>query len=165
MLEKHAPLKWLNKQELKFQQKLWITQGLQISIKKKNPLVSRYIRCKESSHKKDLHYKYNSYQNLLSTLLKNSKQKYFTDFFKSNNNDIKKTWKGIKSIISMKNISNNDSPTSIIHEGNFIADRLSIANAFNDFVSTVAQKMQSKIKFSSKSFSDFFHLMSMSPSY
>ena len=65
----------------------------------------------------------------------------------------------------MKNISNNDSPTSIIHEGNFIVDRLSIANAFNDFVSTVAQKMQSKIKFSSKSFSDFFHLISMSPSY
>ena len=27
LLEKHAPLKWLNKQELKFQQKLWITQG------------------------------------------------------------------------------------------------------------------------------------------
>ena len=78
---------------------------------------------------------------------------------------LKRTLKGIKSIISMKNISNNDSPTSIIHEGNFIADRLSIANAFNDFFSTVAQKMQSKIKFSSKSFSDFFHLISMSPSY
>ena len=91
MLEKHTPLKRLNKQELKFQQKPWITQGLQIFIKKKNTLFSRYIRCKESSHKKDLHSKYKSYQNLLSTLLKDSKQQYFTDFFKSNNNDIKKT--------------------------------------------------------------------------
>ena len=70
-------------------------------------------------------------------------------------NDIKKTWKGIKSIISMKNKSNNDSPTSIIHQGKFIADPLSIANVFNDFFSTVAQKVQSKIKFSRKSFSDF----------
>ena len=70
LLEKHAPLiKQLNKQELKFQKKLWITQGLQISIKKKNTLFSRYIRCKESSHKKDLHSKHKSYQNLLSTLL------------------------------------------------------------------------------------------------
>ena len=103
MLEKHAPLKQLNKQELKFQQKPWITQGLQISIKKKNTLFSRYITCKERIHEKDLHLKYKSYRNLLSTLLKDSKQKYFTDFFKSNNNDIKKTWNGIKSIISIKN--------------------------------------------------------------
>ena len=36
LLEKHASLKRLNKQELKFQQLPWITQGLQISIKKKN---------------------------------------------------------------------------------------------------------------------------------
>ena len=33
LLEKHASLKRLNKQELKFQQLPWITQGLQISIK------------------------------------------------------------------------------------------------------------------------------------
>ena len=38
LLEKHAPLKRLNKQELQFHQKPWITQGLQISIKKKNTL-------------------------------------------------------------------------------------------------------------------------------
>ena len=54
----------------------------------------------------------------------------------------------------MKSKSNNDEPTSIIHEGNFIADPLSIANVFNDFFSTVTQKLQSKITFSSKSFSD-----------
>ena len=34
-MEKHAPLKKLNKQERKFQQKSWITKGLQVSIKKK----------------------------------------------------------------------------------------------------------------------------------
>ena len=55
----------------------------------------------------------------------------------------------------MKTKSNNDSSTLIIHEGNFIADPISIANVFNDFFSTVAQKVQSKIKFSNKSFSHF----------
>ena len=55
----------------------------------------------------------------------------------------------------MKNKSSNDSPTLIIYEGNFTADPFSIANVFNDFFSTAAQKMQSKIKFSRKSFSDF----------
>ena len=33
----------------------------------------------------------------------------------------------------MKSKSNNDSPTLITHEGNFIADPLSITNIFNDF--------------------------------
>ena len=46
LLEKYAPLKRLNKQELKFQQKQWVTEGLQISIKKNNALFSRYIKCK-----------------------------------------------------------------------------------------------------------------------
>ena len=36
LLETYAPLKKLNKKELKFLTKLWITQGLQNSIKKKN---------------------------------------------------------------------------------------------------------------------------------
>ena len=54
----------------------------------------------------------------------------------------------------MKSKSNNDLPTLIIYDGNFIADPLSTANAFNDFFSTVAEKVQSKIKFFSKSFSD-----------
>ena len=36
LLEKYAPLKKLNKRERKFQQKPWITKGLQVSRKKIN---------------------------------------------------------------------------------------------------------------------------------
>ena len=39
--------------------------------------------------------------NLLSTFLKDSKKTYFS-YFKENIKDIKKTWNGINSIISMK---------------------------------------------------------------
>ena len=39
----------------------------------------------------------------------------------------------MKSVITMKNKSNKDSPTLIVYEGSFIADPLSIANVFNDF--------------------------------
>ena len=63
----------------------------------------------------------------------------------------------------MKSKSNNDLPTLIIYEGNFIADPLSTANAFNDFFSTVAQKVQSKIL--DNLFQIFYHLISMSPSF
>ena len=46
LLETHAPLKTLNKKELKFLSKPWITQGLQNSIKKKNKIYSKFIKCK-----------------------------------------------------------------------------------------------------------------------
>ena len=46
---------------------------------------------------KELHHNnYESYRNLLSTLLKRAKEKYFINFFNENIKDIKKTWKGKK---------------------------------------------------------------------
>ena len=36
-----------------------------------------------------------NYRNLMSTFLKDSKQKYFSTYFMKNIKDIKKTWKGI----------------------------------------------------------------------
>ena len=66
--------------------------------------------------KKNLHLQYKNYRNLLSTLLKGSKQTYFSFYFKDNIKDIKKTWKGIKSVISMKS-KNSDIPSSIRNNG------------------------------------------------
>ena len=42
---------------------------------------------------------------MLSTLLKRSKQSYFSNFFESTWNNIKNTWKGIESLITLKDIS------------------------------------------------------------
>ena len=45
---------------------------------------------------------YNNYRNLLSTLLKSAKEKYFTKSFNEKIKDIKKTWMGTKSLVSME---------------------------------------------------------------
>ena len=82
---------------------------------------------------KELHHKnYESYRNLLSTLLKRAKEKYFTNFFNENIKDIKKIWKGIKNLVSMKQ-KNNDTPSLIIKDEKYINDPVSIANTFNNF--------------------------------
>ena len=154
LLEKYAPLKKLNKQERKFQQKPWITKGLQVSIKKKNSIFRKYIRFQNKILKKDLHLQYKNYRNLLSTLLKDSKQTYFSSYFKDNIKDIKKTWKDIKSIIYMKS-KNSDIPSSILNNGKCITKSTTIANIFNDFFHSVAPAVQSKIKFFCKSFSEY----------
>ena len=54
LLETHAPLKRLNKQKLKFQQKPWITQDLQISIKKKNTLFPDILDVRKAAIKRSL---------------------------------------------------------------------------------------------------------------
>ena len=104
---------------------------------------------------KELHHNnYKSHRNLLSTLLKKAKEKYFTNFFNENIKDIKKTWKGIKTLISMKE-ENNDTPSLITKYEKYINDPVSIANTFNNFFTSVAETVHSKIKFSNKSFRDF----------
>ena len=46
LLEIHAPRKKLNKKELQLFTEPWITQGLQNSIKKKNNIYSKFVKCK-----------------------------------------------------------------------------------------------------------------------
>ena len=111
LLDTHAPFNKLNKKVLKFLTKPWITQGLQNTIKKKNSIYSKFVKCKNKIMKEFHHNNYKNYRNLLSTLLKRAKQKYFTDFCNENIKDKKKTWKGIETL-SMKQ-KNNDTPSLI----------------------------------------------------
>ena len=100
LLDTHVPFKKLNKKELKFLTKPWITQGLQNSIKKKNNIYSKSVKCKNKIMKEFHHNNYKNYRNLLSTLFKRAKEKYSTNFFNENIKDKKKTWKSISSSIS-----------------------------------------------------------------
>ena len=61
---------------------------------------------------------------------------------------------GIKSLVSMKH-KNNDTPSIIRNEEKYINDPITIANTFNNFFASIAETVQSKIKFSNKSFRRF----------
>ena len=102
LLDVHAPIQKLNKKELKFLTKPWITQGLQNSIKKKNNIYPKSVKCKNKIRKEFHHSSYKKYRNILSAHLKRAKEKYFTNFFNKNVKDLKKTWKSIKTLVSMK---------------------------------------------------------------
>ena len=78
--EIHAPLKKLSKKELKFLTKPWITQGLQNSIKRKNNIYSKFVKCKNPKLKEFYHNNYKTCRNLLSTLLKRQKKNISTNF-------------------------------------------------------------------------------------
>ena len=98
--------------------------------------------------------KHKKYRNLLSTLLKESKQIYYTKYFESDWNNIRNTWKGIKTINSIKNIRTTI-PHSIELKNRTITDSTAMSNVFNACLTSIAEKTKSNIKFSPKHYTDY----------
>ena len=123
-------------------------------MKKKNNIYSKFVKCKNEIMKELHHDSYKSYRNVLSTLVKSAKENYFKNFFNENIKDIKKTWKGIKTLVLIKQ-KNNDTLSLITKDEKYVNDPVSIANTFNNFFASVAEIVDSNINLSNKSFEKF----------
>ena len=139
LLDTYAPLKTINKYKLKFKSKPWITLGLQKSISVKNKLFVNFINKKDPILKDEFHTNYKKYRNLLSTLMKRSKQANFDKYFEANWNNIKNTWKGIKSLITLKSVASNVPTVLSLDNGDTITNPYDIANTFNNYFASIAE--------------------------
>ena len=78
-------------------------------------------------------------RNLFSIFLKESKQIFYTKYFESNWSNIRNTWKRIKTITSIKNIT-----TVIPHSTEFnnrtIIDSTAMSNVFNNYFISIAER-------------------------
>ena len=63
---------------------LLITSGLQKSIYIKNKLLKKFINKKDPHSNAIFHEQYKTYRNVLSTLMKQSKQNHDTKYFENN---------------------------------------------------------------------------------
>ena len=148
-------LKKISKYKFNFKTKPWITSGIQKSISIKNKLSKKLINKKDPQIKAKCHKKYKKYRKLLSTLLNESKQRYYTKSFESNWNNIRNTCKRIKTIISIKNIITTI-PHSIEFNNRTITDSTAISNVLNNYFTFIAEKTKSNIKFSPNHYTDYF---------
>ena len=155
LLDTYAPLKRINKHKLKFKYKLWITLGLQKSISAKNKLLKNFINKKDPVLKEEFHTKCKIYRNLLSTLMKKSKQAYYEKYFERNWNNIKNTWKGIKSLINLKTATSRAPTVLSLDNGDTRTNPYDIANTFNNYFASIAETTKKSIKYSHKHFSDY----------
>ena len=81
---------------------------------------------------------------MLSKLLRINKNTYYKNFFTENKNDLKQKWKAVNEIIGVK--SNTDlSPKLIIHNNTQITNDKDMADVFNDFYGSIADKTKQKI--------------------
>ena len=155
LLDTYAPLKRVTKYKLKCKSKPWITLGLQKSISEKNKLLTNFINKKDPILKQECHTNYKKYRNLLSSLMKKSKQAYYNRYFEENWKNIKNTWKGIKSLISLTVASNIPTVLSL-DNGDTTTNPYDIVNNFNNYFASIAETSKKSIKYTHKHFSDIF---------
>ena len=87
--------------------------------------------------------------------MKKSKQAYYDKYFEKNWNNINNTWKGIKSLISLKT-KPSSVPTVLSRENaDTITNPYDIANTFNNYSASIAETIKRSIKYSLKHFSDY----------
>ena len=137
-------MKTLSKRKLKQFSKPWITIGLKKSIKVKNSLFhsgnfAQYKLCR----------------NKISALTRASKKNYYHAFFADNLNNMKNTWNGINSLINgKKKKSRAISSLKRLNNG-ITTDPLEISNIFNNYFSSVGEKLASRVPPSSCSFTEY----------
>ena len=77
------------------------------------------------------------------------------NYFETYWNNIKNTWKGIKSLISIKTVASS-APTVLLRDnGNTITNPYDTANTFNNYFASIAETTKINIKYSHKHFPDY----------
>ena len=87
--------------------------------------------------------------------MKKSKQAYYDEYFERNWNNIKNTWKGIKSLISLKTVASSIPTVLSLDNGDTITNPYDIANTFNNYFASIAETTKKSIKYTHKHFSDY----------
>ena len=119
------------------------------SINRKNNLFYRY-KSKPSERSK---FKYVTYKNTLTKILRIEKKKYYTNQLNLYKHDIKNTWKIIKN--AMNTFENNSTITKIKWNDIISEEPVGIANTFNSYFSTIGKNLAQQIAPSTKQFQDF----------
>ena len=70
-------------------------------------------------------------------------------------NNIKNTWKGIKSLISLKTIASNVPTVLSLDNSDTVTNHYDIADTFNNYFASIAETKKKSIKYSHKHFSDY----------
>ena len=154
LLDSHAPLKKLSCSGVKSYLKPRITPGIQKSMKVKDRLHKKFLRAKDPIRKDALHNEVKQYRNYINILTRNSKVNHYQKFFQDHKKNLHKTWQGIKMIININKTTKKEVNCLDIN-GNEETDPAILSQIFNEFFSTIAQKIESKLINTIKHYTDY----------
>lgn len=121
--------------------KPWITQGLVASIRNRDKL-KKIASC--NPHNPDLLNNYRNYRNLLTKLIKKAKTLYYQRSVAENMRNPGKLWQVIREVTNHNKCKNTVKAIKS-DLGQVITDDKLMAENFNDFFSTVGEKLSEKI--------------------
>ncbi len=146
VIETLTPLKSVTIPHNRIIRQPWMSTGLLKSSRTSNKLYTKSIG-KPKTHK---HYiEFINYRNQYNKLKRHMKQKHYADLFNKYTNDIRQTWKLLKTLIGRENNKTSISERFKINNG-ITSDRQTIANSFCDYFSTVGNKFAAQIPPSKK---------------
>ena len=124
----------------------WITYAIINSVCRKSYL---YRHWKSSCNKNNplgddnLYQRYKKYRLVLNKTIKAAKKKYYCKKFELAKGNIKKTWELIN---ELRGKSKTSLKASFVIDGSVVTERREIANGFNIFFSSIAQKLNCKVQ-------------------
>ena len=105
-------------------------------------LYSKLLKSKQPDP--NIHYLYKTFRNWVVKDLKDSKSKYFNQYFSLNKCNIQKLWPGIRSIINVDKCKNSYI-TSISNNNKCVDNPNDIANIFNNFFANIGKTAEKGI--------------------
>ena len=113
-------------------------------MKIRDNIYETFCKAKEPNLKKQLHEKYKLYRNQIVCLTRACKETYYQSSFENNKTNSKKIWSGIRTILNLKNTKANNNYSLLIDKA-LTTNEKDIANHFNTFFTSIAQKLVKKI--------------------
>ena len=147
LVEQHVPTKKCSRKESKCKMKPWITNRIQRMIKFRDKFLRR-IKKRRSTSTVAL---YKKFGNRVTIKFKDSKHKYFQNYFATHKQNIKQVWSGIKSIISHKGCNTSIISRIMDKNGNVSSEPTKISSIFNKYFINVANSITETIPKSQKS--------------
>ena len=147
LLDRYAPLKRMKNRDLKGKFKPWFNNDIKQLARQRDIAYGKYIRCKDPANKISLQDRFKLLRNQTTNKLRQSKYRYYKDYFIKNTGNIRNIWKGINQIVNVKS-KLYDHPTHMEDsQGNPVDDPVDISNLFNNYYCNIAQTILDKRRF------------------
>ena len=96
LLDKHVPYKTIRYSKPQYETKPWVTPGMVNSIRNKNKLYKIFFKEKNRKTKEYYEKHFKSYRNHISSLLRETKDSYYKQYFEDNQKNLRLVWQTIK---------------------------------------------------------------------
>ncbi len=139
--DRHAPVKKLNRKEIKLKLNPWMTTDILKLICIRDRLFSRKKREPDNILVRET---YNRVRNRVNRYIQKAKKDHYKSYFETHSTNIRKTWEGIRKIVNVKK-SSDFTISQLNVKGKIVDNPVDIANNFNSFFANVGPETEKTV--------------------